>query len=622
MAKGQAEFVVIVGILIVASVAVIYAYQSGLFTGSDVPPAIQAKYDSVKASFESLVREGVQDTMRRMSQYGGYLDNSSFQMGSVTFLGKEVPYWELNGEVKYPDVKNNFLQGVQSYVSANKQSMLDSLKISGVQLGNPDVKTSFLASKITLTVTMPTTIDGTRVSKPYVIEVQSRLSEIDDFSKGFASYQKASRPLEYYTISSMVLSPIEEDVHAVPVYVSLTDCGGYVFKSWWDVKPQMEQVIKATLANVYMPGKAPTDFIMTSSSPKYSLVPIGGKKYENLEVDFQVPDNFQLTQSDFQFTPDPISATSQIIPMVGICMSDPVYVKYYASYPAIVRVKDPLTQNVFQFAVHVYIKDNLPGEWSSLQGYQSDAQKQICSNYQCAIDIAVKDTASRPLDSAEVMFMGCSLGRTGSTGRLTAAAPCGIGPLQIFKLGYSFPARMESSDSIRSLTVSLVKTPVIRVHFYEAVVQNLSLIGKYQINKDDIRPIADNQNIYMTLYGVAEDKLYERGFNTKASTLSNMPAGTYLIAATLYAKELQLDGSTSLKELGAIILNYDITESLDGKDLYVYMPSSIGYKQMTDETQKGEATIMLTSLLDKCGLGPMLASQPNFEGCSWGYNEV
>lgn len=608
MAKGQAEFAVIIGIVIVAAVVIIYALPN--ITNPIIP---SGKYGMFKASFESLVRDGAQDTMSRLSAYGGYPDNSSFQLGSVSFLGKEVPYWQKDGSVKYPNVKDNFVQGVSSYLSKNKEGFLQEMKMAGLEIGEPRVSANMLASKIIITVNMPTKIDGTNYPQPYTVEIPSRLGEIEEFSKAFAQYDKNSRPLEYYTLSSMIISPMEEDVHSVPIQIFLTECGEYVFRSWWDIKPSLENVIKATLAQTYMPGKAPLNTMMTSSSPKYSLVPLNGKRYESLDVSFFLPDNFELTPADFQFSPDPIIAISQVIPMVGQCQSDPVYVKYYLSYPAIVRVKDPLTQNVFQFAVHVYIEDNKPGDWSGT-GYETDVQKQICSNPQCSADISLKDSLGKPVDYAAVSFMGCSLGRTDSQGILRGPAPCGLGPLQVYKQGYESYGRMQSSDSIRGLSLTLAKTPAIRLHLYEVIVQNISLNGKYDISQDGISPIATNRLVYMNLYDTTNVKAYQRGFSAAGNLLNSMPAGPYIITASLI--------SAGGEELGAILVDYTLSESLDGKDLYVYLPDSLDYGKITDEAEKAGATVTLTNVLTKCGLGPISLSEVNFNGCSVGYNEV
>jgi hypothetical protein len=374
----------------------------------------------------------------------------------------------------------------------------------------------------------------------------------------------------------------------------------------------MEDIIKTTLAQTYMPGKAPNNTMMNSGSPKYSLVPINGKRYESLDVSFQVPDNFNLDQTDFQFSPDPIMATSKIIPLVGECQSDPVYVNYFLSYPVIVRVKDPLTQNVFQFALHSFIKDNKPGDWAA-SGYESDVQKQICTNPQCAASISVKDSAGRSVDSASITFMGCSLGATNSQGILAAPAPCGLGPLQIYRQGYDVYNKMESSDRLSGLAITLTKVPAINAHFYEVIIQNLSLNGKYDISPNAVIPIEAGNAVYMNFFDMVNVKSYQAGYSSAGGRISGMPAGYYVIGGTLLSKGT---------ELGSFLINYTLSESLDGKDVYIYLPDELGYQSITDAGQKAGATITLTNVLIKCGLGPISLSEVKFKGCSVGYNEV
>lgn len=611
MAKGQVELVVIIGIIAVAAVVILYSYSS--FSGSQIPAGIKGKYDVLKASVEGLAREGAQDTMRKLSAYGGYLDNSSFQLGSVKFLGKDVPYWQVSGQVKYPNTRENFINGVSDYISLQKEGMLSVMDMSGVELGEPQVNAAFYPSKIILTVSMPTTVDGQRISVPYSVEVDTRFAEVEEFSKGFAQQEASKRPIEYFTLSSMLISPIEGDVHTVPLFIFLTECGDYAFRSWWDVKPEMERTIKETLANTYMPGKAPTGFLMTASAPKYSLIPVNGKRYENLDVNFHLPDEFELTPADFQFTPDPIVAVPEMIPLVGECMSDPVYVKYYLSYPAIVRVKDPLTQNVFQFAIQVYIKDNQPGTWAYAQGYE-DVQRQICANPQCSGRISVRTSSGLPIERASVMFMGCNLGRTSSQGVYSGPAPCGLGPLQIYKEGYEGYVQMKSSDYLTGLSVTLAKTPLANVQFYEVVVQNLSLSGKYDISMNGVRALNEDQNVLLGLYGISSGKIYQTGFSSNGGRLSMIPAGDYIISGTLFSKG---------KELGAFLINYTIREDLEGKNLYIYLPSDPAYGQITDKGEKAVASIILSNVLAKCGLGPISAGQAKgFNGCSVSYGDV
>jgi len=92
-----------------------------------------------------------------------------------------------------------------------------------------------------------------------------------------------------------------------------------------------------------------------------------------------------------------------------------------------------------------------------------------------------------------------------------------------------------------------------------------------------------------------------------------MPAGEYALVATLIS-----DGS----EIGGFLMNYTLSEDLDGKDLHIYLPSDPAYADM-NEVQKSGAMVALESVLKKCGLGPVSATQANnFNGCMVKYNEI
>ncbi|RLJ09937.1 MAG: hypothetical protein DRP15_01840, partial [Candidatus Aenigmatarchaeota archaeon] len=64
MSKGQVEFIIIVGLLIVVSVVVFYAYQSGLIGKSPVPSNIAEQQRTVKPSLENFIRNAALETIR------------------------------------------------------------------------------------------------------------------------------------------------------------------------------------------------------------------------------------------------------------------------------------------------------------------------------------------------------------------------------------------------------------------------------------------------------------------------------------------------------------------------------------------------------------------------------
>ncbi|MCK4497174.1 MAG: hypothetical protein KAU24_03205, partial [Candidatus Aenigmarchaeota archaeon] len=181
--KGQVEFIVILGLLVVIAVVIFYAYQSGLLTPV-VSPDVSLAEDSVR----NLIRAGAYQTLTNMSLYGGYLNADSFQMGSLTFNGKEVPYWQKNGQITYPDLHMNFKEGIKSYLIQNKDGFANAYTEEygkEIVIGEPSVSANFMNDKIDLLVNMPTTLDGNAVPQPYTISISTRFEEIHDFSTGF-----------------------------------------------------------------------------------------------------------------------------------------------------------------------------------------------------------------------------------------------------------------------------------------------------------------------------------------------------------------------------------------------------------------------------------------------------
>lgn len=611
MKTAQIEFIVIVALLILVTVVIFYAYQSGVFSPSSVPAGVGNKIQAVKISVQNLIREASFETLKTIGMYGGYLKDESFPLGSVRFLGKSVPYWQRNGKVIYPDVKQKFVQGVTNYINLHKDTLAKAIdETGGVSLGEPKVVVNFLQNKIVLTVNLPTVVDGYSIKEPYVVEIPSKFSKVEEFAKSFINYEVSNRPFEYYTISSMMLSPVNNGIPDVPFFLFLTRCGESVYKDWWDIKPGVEHAIKLTLAHTYMPGKVPTNTIHTSSYPKYTLVPINGKRYSDLQVSFHLPDKFELTRDNFEFIPDPVSLESEIIPLVGMCQSEPINIKYSLTYPAIIRIKDPLTGYVFQYAFQVYIKDNAPGNWKAEKEH---AEERICENPGCKINLHVKATDGSPIKEASVEFMGCMLGKTDSQGNFNGLAPCGISSLRIYKKGYDNYDRMIGSDSLNDLTVTLIKKPTVNLYFYQVFIQNLSSSQSYKISPDSIRPIEDSQYITMVWYNMDKKTKYQLGSNTQVTTLFSIPAGSYMVGMNL------MEG---IKNLGGFVTEYNLEEDIDGGTLYIFLPRVEGFEEIEDPSQRAEALTTLTNILIHCGIHPISKFLPESKMCVVRYNEI
>jgi hypothetical protein len=589
--RGQVEFIAILGVIIIAIVAIYFAATGG-FQPTEVPVAIQGKYQDLETSVHAMMRSAAYDTMEKISANGGYLSPPA---DSVKFLGRDVPYWQKNGVIKTPDIKSNFMEGIKEYITENKDSFISSE--GGVVVGNPSVSAKFFDSKIDLSVNMPTTIDNYPIPQPYKVTILTKFGDVIDFSEKFVYEEKQERFFEYFTLSSMLMSPIENDQQTVPMLIFLTDCGDYVFKSWWDVQPSMEERIKTTLAHTYMPGKSPLNIGDKTSYPKYSLTPMNGKRYEDIEVTFHLPDDFELKQTNFQFTPNPVIAIAKPVGFTGICTSDPEYVNYHVQFPKISSVKDPLTGNILRFASDVYIKDNAPGEWNAQDGYSLELQAEVCSQPACPANIKVIDVMGNPVQHATVTFMGCDMGKTDSAGSLKADAPCGVGPLQVYRDGYSIYGESKDYSELTDAEVYLFKIVSPRLLFYEAEITNKTISNEYWVDDVDL---IENKTVFLTLRSLTfpEDieKMYFRVFNSPADVLRDIPTDVYIASGLLMDNAL----TTVYGGFTTVVMLTDDTDELN-----VYLPTTTEFTKLTDQNQIQFATIILSSVLDNCDIGPV-----------------
>ena len=596
--KGQAEVIIIVALF--AVIAVVVITQTNMFIVPEETPDVR----TVRESAEGLVRTAVISTIGVLSDQGGYLSDSEYQLGSVSLNGRDVPYWQYRGQVTVPDKSSNLQAGIQSYLQANKDSFADAL--SDVTFGNPIVNVPiFSDDSITVTVTMPTTYKESPISQPYTVTIPTHFGEIYDFSRGFAIYEANSRPFEYYTLSSMLLSPIENGHHSIPMYEFMMGCGDYLFASSWDITPKVETAIKRTLAHTYMPGKAPEGTITTSASPKYTLVPINGKDYENLRVSFMLPDDFSLDYSNFRMSPDPVFGIAEPIPLMGECMSrDAIEVSYTMNYPVIVRVADPETGSVFQYAVDVYIISNMPAGWTVTSPLDQE-EDGVCANPSCILELNVLGTSGSPIQGAAVGFMGCHLGTTDSSGYLATLAPCGAGTLYIEKRGYGQFLESRTSAEL-SGTVTLYRKPQVNIIFHEVVVQDQGS-GQYMVYYGGVKPLEDKR-AYITLR--EQRNLKEHSFypNGPSISISTVPAGDYYVIASLASMDFQ-------SVHGGLVYYYTLEEGTN--ELHIYIPSTYDFNSIATTEEQLEKISELSQVLEECGIGPVTeTSYTQEEACS------
>jgi hypothetical protein len=455
-----------------------------------------------------------------------------------------------------------------------------------------------------LYIYLPVYVQNYLIQQPLTVTVPTKFGEIVEFSQGLMNYEVQNRPFEWFTLSSMLISEPTDGVPSVPFFVAVFECGKVVMKNWFDVQPAADYALKVTLAHTYMPGKAPQGTYDTQPYPKYSLPTLNGKTYSDLDVSFHLPDDFELSRFRFNFNPNPVMVIPTPIPMTSVCSSNPVYVKYYVKYPMVIRVKDPITGNVFQFANEVYIKDNSPGAWSGGgTGYSND-QAELCASMYCSGKITVKDTAGKAIPDAQVSFMGCDIGKTFTDGVLEVPIPCGAGLLEIYKRDYKEYIKSTSYSDLVNYQATLRSKPDMTINIYKVNVLNLPGTNKFMIDtkagRMNVEPIATGQHVQATLIPKSGEmcegdlSYCYRQFDTATGDLRNIASDSYVLLAYL---------TDSAGKTWGISMNNDfiVTETMAGKQVNLYIPYNYEFSQ-ADQTDWATYAQAFENLMQQCGI--------------------
>ena len=605
MLKGQVEFIVILGLIVVGIVAMYYALPA--ITTPAAPPAVASEQQTVKESVNNFIKGGILETIRVLGKNGGY---TFAQSNSVEYLGSKVPFWHYRGTQSIPNYQQNFALSLTEYLRANKDSLAESLAGKGVTFGDPSVSVNILNSQIIATVSMPTSVKEYPIAQPYSVTIQSNMGEVYDFAKKFVNVVGTQRYFEYFTMSTMMFSDIEDNVRKVPLFIFLSECGDVVFKTYEDVRPEVMNAVRTTLAHTYLPGKSPTNVASTTSYPKYVVPGVDGKPYTNIDVRFQLPDGFDLTEDNFQMDPDNIMMVAEPLGPTGICYAEPVYVRYYLNYPVVVDVKDPLTGNSLRFAFEVFIKDNGPADYGAV-GYELPAPT-YCDDPACIANIKVVNAEGGAVPGAMIKFMGCDY-RTDNAGVYQGLIPCGLGPAVVNTREYCKFSQSMSASDLYDATLTLKRKPVTNLYFHEVVVQNDSVNGQYIILPGDIRWLGADRAVGLNLFDFDLGETHYRMFDTQTGLITEMCPGAYNLGVTLSNTELT-------ERYGALYGVLELEEA--AANMHVYIPTFYGFQALTDDEAYQVGTI-LTNVLRQCNISPLSYTPQSLKSaCLLSYGDV
>ena len=437
--RGQAEFIAVFAIIIVAIVAVIIAMQQ---PGVTPQQPVTEELKTIQDSVANLLKSGLREQLDLVYNKGGVTADSE---NSVKYGLMDVRVWQ-GCDAEAPDAANELARGLSAYISANLKSEEEFFgKETTFDFSRLNINVLIQGTSVIARVNLPTSVEGQEIPQPYEISVPSGLYEILDFSSNFANEMDSSRFFEKITLKTMSETNSESD-EWIPMPGVKLDCSKVIIKRKADIMPGMEKVVRYVASHVLWN----TNPIYLEGNDFYNLNTAGGKQYPDLVVNFEYPrswdDNFE---ENFVVFPDPIQ-TSFVnpIPAAPLCFS-PIIAHYSVKYPIIVHVEDPVNGKTFHFALMVSIVNNQEGS-CELPPSQSPEYSDLCEqNLDCHAKVSVSDKDGNPVEGADVTFSICSLGKTDSNGMLETDIPCIGSEFDVYKPGFKSYGGLLSSADLR-----------------------------------------------------------------------------------------------------------------------------------------------------------------------------
>ena len=620
--KAQAEFALILGLLIIAIVVGIYMYSS------TPTPLLQPRTEEQKAVASyvgDLIRDAATSTMSEMYLNGGYLSGTAPPMGSVSHkaLGSSIAMWQTCGNYDIPDVQREFARGVEDYIRTN---MPDSQAIGGraVTFGKQSlaVSTSMYDNKVSLSVNLPTVIEGQAMPQPYVVDVATKMGRIYDFSKNFAQMQANLRVLDNHLLSSLTHS----SEHSRPCWVPSIGVAkrSHTF-TWGNLRDCMEMHIKYSLSNTRLGEEYPVDedgkrhvwgmeFFPVPAVIDYSDTTggeTGSKKYDDLNVNFYFGDDNGLDRSEFA-APEHLRIEPKVGPFMRFTqgVSTAEYGQTYSvKYPVIVNVWDSSMRKSFKFGLLVYVDNSAIGYCTAAPGLPAAIESEYSQSYDdTCVDGATEDANilvryddGSDVAGARVSFAGCDLGTTGMGAPIIAKVPAAWGGLTV-RAGQNRFTECYSYSQLKNIIMTIPRSKHYVFKFHTVGISKSGTT--YTV--DSVTDSTKRTEVGMQRTGDSCEppdpeiiiNMDDDGLFVSEIDVDYLPVTGHTVSVETY------DGQT----VGGFVSMTAFTPS--GTELHVYAPDLAGFSESEIDAVR--------SLYTSCGMEPISAVEYSGKvGCSW-----
>ncbi len=562
--KGQTEIVIVLAILVIV-VAVVVLSFGGIVKKPPLPENLAGLGQSLQTEVEKAVLDSSRSAAKVVAQNGGYLSTANLPV-TVDYRGSKVAYWQFSNislSLNRDQISKEIAKGVKESLKNIDPQVLSSKIGKPVSLGNVNdarVDVQIKDTEILITIGLSLSLDNFGVTDQLEVSVPSTLGKSLDFATELISKnleknrndrgeEYENRFFEWFTLTSLYsyrLNGVDGQPKVPATGGPLVGCGKGIYKTWFDVKPEMETLLRGALKNVYIVGTTPRNITATSSFQPHTL-PV----YTDQKVSFGLGE--PLSEKSFQMYPNPLSIRTVAAPYTTLCVSPPVVVNYWLLYPVVAEVGEG--DDKFRFAFTVFVDGDGPGEYKDATRVIDLWKQQVetCQEAQCDGTIVVED-GDGPLGLAHVNYAGCYLGRTDRNGVLSTKVPCGISVLEVSKGDHILFSEVAGSTDLEYKLVHLTQTPTLKLNLMLVELTNQS--GSLKVTN-----VEPNSKDLSLIFKTGEHQVNIQSNDGTALTKDVLPGVNSVVASV----------RTGIGDpLGGLFTDLLVPEG--NKELWVYVP--------------------------------------------------
>ncbi len=403
--RAQVTIFIIIGIVIVVSVALFFIIRGNISTTVNVPAEFQPAYNT----FLSCIENNAQTGISVLESQGGYIYLPAFVPGStyqpfssdLMFLGNPIPYWYYvsgNNIEKEQAPNETFMQDQLAQFIDGKIRSCDLSAYSGIgiQMGDPQASVTINPDSVKVNLNMDLTFtkgNQTYTAKSHQATVSSELGNLFQSAMKIYDYEQSTLFLENYTVDTMRnFAPVDGvDIQCSP--------------ETWSVSNVVANLKEAITNNIMTlrTGTNSTDYFTVKIPVKDTHFITNPNWPSTYEVD--------PAQGDVMKA-DPVG-NQQGLGVLGFCYV-PYHFVYSIKYPVLATVRSG--SEVFQFPMAVIVNNNLPRGFANGTAIASQSVP-LCSQGKTNVSVSVFDSNSNLVDaniSYECFGQTCNVGQTKS----------------------------------------------------------------------------------------------------------------------------------------------------------------------------------------------------------------